>query len=164
MKIILIVLAAMMLIAGCSLNVNDISHDEQKAISITNQFFLNIINNEYALAYENQFSNSFKKNSSLKSFETFLEQEIRKNGAIHKARFDYFQPVPGEKMISLYYVIEQKKVQVVYNLVLEGDNASGYKIIWIGLLKKNQKLTNPKMGQDIFAEVTAKGINIKGQR
>lgn len=86
------------------------------------------------------------------------------HGEIERASFEYFQPVPGQRAIQLYYRIEHKKIgSTLYQFTLEGDSDQGYKIAWIGEIDQQSNSSVPQMGRDIFAEVTSKGINKDGE-
>ena len=121
-----LVVAAFFL-AGC--NVNVIYHDEDKAIESANLFLKTVIRADYATAYA-QISERAKQVMPFEKFEVFFKTNQERVGAFAKVVFDSYQPVPGQRAIQLYYnVSHQKGGNILYHLVLDGDEKMGYKIL-----------------------------------
>ncbi len=166
-NVLALILAVLM--AGCTFNVNAIHHDELKAIDTANHFFLNLIKGNYKDAYDNQTNDRFKQVTPPKKFNSDMEELMHSYGAPTKASYDYFQPVPGQKAIQLFYNVNHRQEGTVqYIFYLEGDAEAGYKISGFRAGKKGKNpppyvISNARMGDDIFAEATTYGIDTKGR-
>lgn len=169
-KTLLLLVTLTILISGCAANISATSHDEQKAIDIANSFLLNVVREDYRAAYDAQISKSFKKSVPFDEFASGLKQSREERGKLTKVSFDYFQPVPKENAIQLFYKAKYEVEQVPVHLVLAGDGKEGYKIIVVAVGNTIKYPPNmayvgiPKMGEDISIQVTAKGIKKDGER
>ena len=162
MKRAVLILILAVVLSGCS--VKTIYHDEDIAIDVANKFLLNIIKGNYSDAYNKQIGDRLKDIVSLEQFEEGLRQSAQVRGAISKALFDSFEPVPGQRAIQLFYNVYHENEVIMYHFVLEGDGKAGYRIILLDIGNQMRYPPNTNyagikpMGEDISVEITADGV------
>jgi hypothetical protein len=119
------------LISSCSTS-KPVKLDENTAIATTNAFLKAVMQGEYQSAYDQHMSPGikFNPNSNLEHFIADWNAIVEKYGVLQKAVFDAYQIVPGKRVMQLYYLVTQEKVEVpiVYHFVLEQDKTGKFTI------------------------------------
>jgi hypothetical protein len=69
-----------------------------------------------------------RKNLAIGDLKNVLATFVSNVGKAKRFTFDSFEPMPGQKAITLYYECENEKGKTFHKLVLIGDVSSGYAV------------------------------------
>jgi hypothetical protein len=124
-----------LLLAACVQPKPAIVMDENRAIAAANGFLKAVMQSDYHAAYA-FISPGLKYNPQMR-FEQFTadwDAIQSKYGPIRKAVLDTYQPVPGRRVMQLYYqVFQNSRAPIVYHLLVEADSADKYTLFLIDI-------------------------------
>jgi hypothetical protein len=131
----LALLGLCLFLAACAQPKQALVMDENQAIAVANGFLKAVIHGDYQTAYT-FISPGLKFNPQMR-FEQFAadwDAIKSKYGPIRKAVLDTYQPVPGRRVLQLYYQVYQPApTPIVYHLLAEADRAGRYTLYLIDI-------------------------------
>lgn len=121
------------LLAACAQPKPAVVMNEDQAIAAANDFLRAVMRRDYAAAYA-RISPGVKYAPQMR-FEQFAadwDAIQEKYGALQKAVFTAYQPVPGRRVMQLYYEVSHRR-PIAYHLLVEADAAGRYTIFLVDI-------------------------------
>jgi hypothetical protein len=117
-----------LIITNCGCSVTTIYHDEELAIAEANSFIKTYYLEEAPDKAFQMLDFEVRKTLTIGNLKDVLLTLVAKVGKAKRFTFDSFEPMPGQKAMTLYYECEHEKGKTFHKLVLLGDVSSGYAV------------------------------------
>lgn len=125
MKNLLLFFLTCIAVTGCLFNI--IIHDPNKAVKTSTQVLEAIyFEGNYREAH-NQFTTGFQKHYSKENLEQVRNMVSSNFGDIKELSFDSLMQMPGQRIITLFYIGTHISTISYHRVILEGDQ-NGYKV------------------------------------